>query len=38
VGLVAQVEETEMNTDFSLGNLKEDYLEHPSIDGRIILK
>jgi len=27
-----------MNTGASLGNLKEDYLEHPGIDGRIILK
>jgi len=35
---VAQVEQAEMSTDYSLGNLKEDYLEHPGIDGRIILK
>jgi hypothetical protein len=32
------VEQAEMNTGFSLGNLKEDYLENPDIDGRIILK
>jgi hypothetical protein len=27
-----------MNIGFSLGNLKEDHLEDPDIDGRIILK
>ena len=35
---MAQVEQAEMNTGFSMENLKEDYLEHPGIGGRIILK
>jgi len=35
---VARVEQAEISTDFSSGNLKEEYLDHPGIDGRIILK